>query len=146
VSIEDIQAFIVPGRCLRLWCKFTRPAKEKFFLVAATEPFLIGFLINSEATSLQQQRPDLLRELISLPQGGFLTHQSYLDCTCAISDFEMDEVCAQISADPGRMLTVASPEVMHAIRIIVEGSLMIEGGNRKIILKNIDQHFPVELR
>ena len=41
MSVKDIQALIVPGRCLRLWCPFTTPPKEKYFLVTAIEPFLV---------------------------------------------------------------------------------------------------------
>jgi hypothetical protein len=44
--IQSLEDLIVAGRVLRLFCSFTDPAKEKFVVVVATDPFCLGFLIN----------------------------------------------------------------------------------------------------
>jgi len=57
--IQSLEELIVPGRVLRLFCSFTNPPKEKFVVIAATDPFCLGFLINSSATELQKSKKHL---------------------------------------------------------------------------------------
>jgi hypothetical protein len=141
MALEDFQALIVPGRFLKLWCTFTRPPKEKYFLVVATAPWVIGFLINSELTAFQKTRPDLVNENIGI-SGGFLPHRSYLDCTCAIQDLEMAEICAQLGDQPKRLLSSAPQDLIERVKRVVDGSLLIEAGVRKIILRNLVAQYP----
>lgn len=143
MSADDLSTLVVPGRLLLLHCSFTKPnPKDKFFLAVATEPWLIGFLINSELTSLQQRRPDLQADLIPVGPNRILHKQSWLDCSCPIEEIEFADACAQISADPWRVKSMASDSLMGAVRAKVDRSLLIEAGCRKIILRRIDEHFP----
>ena len=97
--IQSLEELVVPGRVLRLFCSFTNPPKEKFVVVVATNPFCLGFLINSNPTELQRTKKHLSDELINVSaQDGyaFLTNPrpSVLDCTL-VADLDFDETVAQ---------------------------------------------------
>jgi len=64
--IQSLEELIVPGRVLRLFCSFTDPPKEKFVVIVATNPFCLGFLINSNPTEPQKSKKHLSDELISV--------------------------------------------------------------------------------
>jgi len=141
VAPQSLRDLIVPGRFVKLWCPFTDPPKEKYLLVVAIEPFLIAFLVNSELTAFQKSREDLRADHISF-SGAFLHHPSQLDCSCAIHDFEIEDVCAQIEADPKRVKILAPAPMIESVKIIVEASLMIETGYKKIILRQLNTFYP----
>jgi hypothetical protein len=105
--IQSLEELVVPGRILRLFCSFTNPPKEKFVVVVSTNPFCLGFLINSNPTALQKTKKHLSDELIrvSARDGyAFLTNPepSVLDCTFA-ADLDLGETLAQIAQDSSRV-------------------------------------------
>ena len=139
--IQSLEELVVPGRILRLFCSFTDPPKEKFVVVAATNPFCLGFLINSSATDLQRSKKHLSDELINISkQDGyeFLTNPqpSVLDCTFA-ADFDFDEIVAQLTLDPSRLLSIITDATRKQIIAVVKESMTLEGGIAKIITKNL---------
>ena len=139
--IQSIEELVVPGRILRLFCSFTNPPKEKFVVVVATNPFCLGFLINSNPTALQKAKKHLSDELIRVSSGdgyAFLTNPapSVLDCTFA-ADLELDEMLAQISQDASRVRGLISDSTRAKIIAVVEKSMTLEGGISKIIIKNL---------
>lgn len=141
--IQSLEELIVPGRVLRLFCSFTDPPKEKFVVIVATEPFCLGFLINSSPTELQQSKKHLQDELISVSKADgydFLTNPrpSVLDCTLA-ADFELDELVAQLTQDSSRALRLITDETRAKIVEVVKESMTLEGGIAKIILKNLSK-------
>ena len=143
MGVDEMSALIVPGRLLLLHCSFTKPKpKDKFFLTVATEPWLIGFLINSDLTPFQKEREDRRADLLPVGPNRILHKQSWLDCSCPIEEIELADACAQIDADPARVKPMATDQLMAAVRGIVDRSLLIEAGCRKIILRRIDEHFP----
>ena len=139
--IQSLEELVVPGRILRLFCSFTNPPKEKFVVVVATDPFCLGFLINSNPTSLQKTKKHLSDELISvIAQDGyaFLTNPqpSVLDCTFA-ADLDLDETVAQLTQDPTRVLSFITEATRKRIIEVVKESMTLEGGIAKIIVKNL---------
>lgn len=139
--IQSIEELVVPGRILRLFCSFTNPPKEKFVVIVATNPFHLGFLINSNPTALQKSKKHLSDELIwvSARDGyGFLTNPqpSILDCTFA-ADLDLDETLAQIAQDSSRVHGLISDSTRARIINIVEESMTLEGGISKIIVRNL---------
>jgi len=139
--IQSLEELVVPGRILRLFCSFTNPPKEKFVVVVATDPFCLGFLINSNPTRLQKTKKHLSYELISLSaQDGyaFLTNPqpSVLDCTFA-ADLDLDETVAQLTQDPTRVLSFITEATRKRIIEVVKESMTLEGGIAKIIVKNL---------
>jgi len=139
--IQSLEELIVPGRVLRLFCSFTDPPKEKFVVVVATNPCCLGFLINSSATDLQKSKKHLSDELIrvSARDGyAFLTNPqpSVLDCTFD-ADFDLDEMVAQLTQDPTRVLSFITDATRMRIVEIVKEAMTREGGIAKIIVKNL---------
>lgn len=139
--IQSLEELIVPGRILRLFCSFTNPAKEKFVVIVATNPWYLGLLINSSATKLQKSKKHLSDELIQVSKADgydFLTNlePSVLDCTYA-ADLDLDEMVAQMTQDPTRVRGVITDSTRHRIVEILENSINLEGGIAKIILKNL---------
>jgi len=139
--IQSLEELVVPGRILRLFCSFTNPPKEKFVVIVATNPFCLGFLINSSATDLQKSKKHLSDELVSVSaQDGyaFLTNPqpSVLDCTFA-ADLDLDETVAQLTQDPTRVLSFITEATRKQIVEIVKESMTLEGGIAKIIVKNL---------
>ncbi len=141
--IQSIEELVVPGRILRLFCSFTNPPKEKFVVVVATNPFCLGFLINSNPTALQRAKKHLSDELIRVSASdgyAFLTNPapSVLDCTFA-ADLDLDETLAQITQDYSRVHGLISELTRRQIINVVEKSMTLEGGIAKIIVKNLTQ-------
>lgn len=139
--IQSLEELVVPGRILRLFCSFTNPPKEKFVVVVATDPFCLGFLINSNPTRLQKTKKHLSDELISVSaQDGyaFLTNPqpSVLDCTFA-ADLDLDETVAQLTQDSTRVLSFITEATRKQIIEVVKESMTLEGGIAKIIVKNL---------
>ena len=139
--IQSLEELVVPGRILRLFCSFTNPPKEKFVVVVATQPFCLGFLINSNPTALQKSKKHLSDELISVSaQDGyaFLTNPqpSVLDCTFA-ADLDFDETVAQLTQDSSRAFGLITDATRRQIIDVVGESMTLEGGIAKIILKNL---------
>ncbi len=139
--IQSLEELVVPGRILRLFCSFTNPPKEKFVVIVATNPFCLGFLVNSSATDLQKSKKHLSDELVSVSaQDGyaFLTNPqpSVLDCTFA-ADLDLDETVAQLTQDPTRVLSFITEATRKQIVEIVKESMTLEGGIAKIIVKNL---------
>lgn len=141
--IQSLEELVVPGRVLRLFCTFTDPPKEKYVVIVATQPFCLGFLINSSPTELQRSKKHLRDELVSLSRADgydFLTNPqpSVLDCTLA-ADFAFDEVVAQLTQDSSRVLRIITDETRANIVKVVKESMTLEGGIAKIILKNLSK-------
>lgn len=139
--IQSLEELIVPGRFLRLFCSFTKPPKEKYVVVVATDPVCLGFLVNSRPTELQKSKRHLSDELIRIERADgyeFLTNPepSVLDCTFA-ADFELDELVAQITQDASRVLNHITDQTRARIVAVVKESMTLEGGIVKIILKNL---------
>ena len=139
--IQSLEELIVPGRVLRLFCSFTAPPKEKFVVVVATNPFCLGFLINSSPTGLQRSKKHLADELVRISKADgyeFLTNPepSVLDCTFA-ADFDVDQVVAQLTQDPSRVLGFLTDATRKRVAEVVQESMTLEGGLVKIILRNL---------
>ena len=139
--IQSLEELVVPGRILRLFCSFTNPPKDKFVVVVATDPFCLGFLINSNPTALQKAKKHLSDELIrvSARDGyAFLTNPdpSVLDCTFA-ADLNLGETLAQIAQDSSRVIGLIFDATRTQIISVVEKSMTLEGGISKIIVRNL---------
>ncbi len=82
--IQSLEELIVPGRILRLFCSFTEPPKEKFVVIAATKPFCLGLLINSNPTALQRAKKHLMEELVSVSAADGYTFLRNRNRPCSI--------------------------------------------------------------
>jgi hypothetical protein len=140
---EDVAALIRPGSILLLFCHFCTPPKPKFFVVMAIEPFALGFFINSLPTSLQQKLPHLMADLVKIARADyprFLHHDSFVDCSQVIIEYEFEELVAAVAVDPAQKHkgSLTQPDALR-IAAIVDASLNLEGSNRKVILKSFEK-------
>lgn len=92
-----------PGQVFKLYCATCADKKDKFFVVALTEPVLRCFLINSDMTKLQQSRDDLALECVPLAQSQhpFLTYDSYLGCNYLFPEYTAKSLNIVLNARPG---------------------------------------------
>lgn len=118
-----IQACIVPGRLLHLFCAFTNPPKHKFVVVAAVDPELILFVINSKIDEWLKARPDLRDRQVTIQQRdhSFLERDSYLNCTEAIRVMEAVVIEAQLMQDLDGVKDLITDREREAICYAVEG-------------------------
>ena len=64
-------------------CCHTHPSKDKFVVIMCRDIEFMGFLINSKISKFVLKKPDLLacQVILSTSDYGFLSHDSYLDCS-----------------------------------------------------------------
>lgn len=140
MASADVAALIKPGSILLIYCHFCDPPKPKFFVVAAVNPFPVGFFINSEPTRWQQQTKHLMDAQVKIARAdyaGFLKHDSWIDCTEAIDQYEMAELVAAVAADPAKkLLGHLTGGDVDRVCDVVKDSLSIEASNIKIILRD----------
>jgi len=93
-----------PGQIISLYCSFTNPPKNKFFVIASTRPLVLLFIVNSEVNDFIKNRLVLFDCQIHLiaKDYSFLDHDSYLACHEIINHFTDEQVRAQIVKDFSR--------------------------------------------
>lgn len=104
-KMEYVRRQVAPGHVLCLFCEFTVPPKEKYLAVVSAEPRPLLFVVNSSVGEFVRQRPDLLKcqVLLSAADYGFLTHDSYLDCSNVIDCIDQNVIAHQVTRDIGRI-------------------------------------------
>ena len=80
---------LTPGEVLYLFCDFTTPPKEKYFIVASHTGRPLLFIINSEIHPYVAKRPHLnqCQVQLSVQEYDFLDHDSFANCSKVIDDF-----------------------------------------------------------
>lgn len=138
-KLEIIRRQLTVGRVLKLFCKFTKPPKEKYLVVANVQPYPILFLINSEINAFIKARPHLLQCQVQIDAAShsFLDHHSYIDCTQA-NHFTMLDMESQIVQDMGRIKDCLSSEVIKTIISAVEDSKTLERKHKRWILNALN--------
>ncbi len=93
------------GCIIYLYCHFTTPPKDKYLLVASTNPRPLCLVINSEIRDFILRRPHLHSCQVPLQKAdyNFFDHDSYVDCLDAITDFNHDDIEKQLVADMRRI-------------------------------------------
>ena len=140
VSAKFIEKNLIPGCFVLLYCDFTDPPKDKFFLVASINPLVLLFIVNSNIRPFIANRPKLLESQVLLkPQDyGFLDHDSYLACHEVINYFSLDDIIEELNKDLSRIkgsLTVATRD--EIVKILNKNmSLTLE--QRVIITKSLN--------
>ena len=102
---KTIEQKLKPGCFIYLFCDFTEPPKNKYFLVASINPLVLLFVVNSNVNTFIQNRPKLFEAQILLKQTdySFLDHDSFLACHEIISRFTLKEIKEIIFKDLSRI-------------------------------------------
>jgi hypothetical protein len=138
-KLEIIRRQLTVGRVLKLYCKFTKPPKEKYLVVTNIQPYPILFLINSEINAFIKARPHLLQCQVQIDAAShsLLDHHSYIDCTEA-KHFTMLEMESQIVEDMGRLKDCLSNDLIKAMISAVERSVTLDRKEKRWILASLN--------
>jgi len=131
---EHVTRQLVPGQVLYLFCQFTHPPKEKYLVLVSVEPGPLLFVVNSRVSPFIADRPDLSKCQVMLAASdyAFLDHDSFIDCSRAISLPE-DEITSQLIADLGRMRGTLSPTTRQQITRVVQAAQTISPAHKRAI-------------
>jgi hypothetical protein len=124
---------------LHLFCEFTTPPKEKYLVLAAINPALLFIVINSEINDFKRNSPDLLESQIELKKDThpFMLHDSWIDCSKVIRDFDAAEVFSQFKSRLGGLKGSLSISVRQAIRAAVADSRTLERRFKESVLAEL---------
>lgn len=121
-KLKYVRQSLVPGRILHLHCDFTIPPKSKFVVLVSVKPVVVLFVINSEISQWLQARPDLRDRQVTIRQQNheYLKHDSFLNCTEAARQMEMEDVERQLNEDMSNikdMITASEREaILYAVK------------------------------
>lgn len=121
-KLKYVRKSLVPGRILHLHCNFTSPPKDKFVVLASIKPALVIFVINSEINPWLQARADLRDRQVTIGQQGhiYLKRDSFLNCTEAVRQMQLEDIERQLSEDTGNikdMITASEQEaILYAVK------------------------------
>jgi hypothetical protein len=130
---RHVVSSLTAGRVLYLWCRFTRPPKEKLVVLAcpADRPPLL--LINSRIHPLKSRRPATASCQVPLlaSEYSFLTHDSFVDCSDVIDELGMDEIETQLIADTGRIRDVLNADTIQVILDVLQDAKTVSPAHRR---------------
>lgn len=126
---------LVPGAMLHLFCKFTRPPKEKFLIFVFRQNEAKFFVINSTINAFIAARPNLAKcqVVVTKKAHDFLDYDSYADCTALVCvDFE--DVQMQLNGDISRIKGNIAPDLRAEIQAAVKFSRTLSDVEKSNIL------------
>jgi hypothetical protein len=96
-------------------------------------------VINSEINQFKKDSPDLLESQVSLVKKThpFLKHDSWIDCSKVIRNFDAAEVFQQINSKLGTLKGLIANEVRKKIRTAVNDSRTLENRFKTAILEEL---------
>ncbi len=141
----DRQAYVdrhlLPGQVLYLHCEFTTPPKGKYLVLvaASVKPRPLLFIINSAVHPFVQSRPPLLACQVQMNAAdyGFLDHDSYIDCSKVITDFDLAEIRRQLLDDVGRIRGELSAGDRARIVRVVRDATTLSPLHKRIVLESL---------
>ena len=119
--LASVRRQLTPWRVIRLFCRFTSPAKDKLLVIGRVGADVQVLVINSALSNYVLARPDLKRCQVCLDTTGhtFLQTDSFLNCGevyfVGAEDIErqlveeMGRICGEVSVQ-------ARPAVLEGIR------------------------------
>lgn len=96
--LESLQRQFKPGLVMYLYCSFTIPkAKNKYLLLLDVYSQPSFFIINSNISEYYKSRKHLLHSqvLLKASEYGFLSNDSYIDCTKIVNLLSLDVIIKQ---------------------------------------------------
>jgi hypothetical protein len=132
---RDARAWIQPGRIMLLANDFA--PTDKFLIVAAAEPALQCFVINSVISEFYHERPSLERCQVVLRRANhtaFLKRDSYADCVKFLDDIPLVRAISQLVADASRMKGKVTAEERQAVIAAIKLSPVMSKAQKDHIL------------
>jgi hypothetical protein len=137
---EYVDRQLKPGQILYLFCEFTNPPKDKYFVLVgfATLPML--FVINSTINPFVASQPHLrsCQVKLSAADYAFLRHDSYINCAEVIGSLSQAQIRQQILADTARMKGELNVSTKQAILQVVQGASTITPHQKRLITEALE--------
>lgn len=97
------------------------------------------FVINSEINSFKKSSTDLLESQVEIKKDAhpFLDHDSWIDCSKVIREFDASEVIRQNTMKIGGLRGALSNTVRRTIRTVVADSRTLEKRFKQAILEEL---------
>lgn len=136
---DSIRRQLTPGRVFKLFCAFTNPQKDKYLLLACTQPRPLLFIINSEISEYIKKREHLHKCQVPISAGGhdFLKHDSYIDCSEARTDFHLIDIERQVLEDMSRIKGLVAQNVKDELLKAVDATNTISRQHKKWIVEGL---------
>jgi len=135
-----IRENILPWQIIRLYCQFTTPPKNKYFLIVQIEPQPLLFMVNSRIHPYVRSRAYLnqCQALLKANQNLFLTHDSYVDCREVCRNFSLNDIATQVEADMRRIKGFISTESQEQVIAAIKISPVLEQKYKNEIVSNLE--------
>lgn len=117
-----VERHLTPGRVLYLFCGFTNPPKDKLLVLLYSSLTPLLFVINSRIHPFIQKHPELLKcqVVIRASDYDFLQHDSFIDCSQVIEDFDeaaiKEQALGDVSRVRGELSTDTKLEIIRAVQ------------------------------
>ena len=138
---QHIKKHLKPGAILYLFSTFTNPNKEKYLIVIHSDPseWALLFVINSKIHPYISERPHLSDCQVKLCKKDypFLSHDSYIDCSNVIDEFDLSEIKRQLELDMGRLKGAVTDATRKEILVAVNRARTISLRHKKMILQSL---------
>ncbi len=138
--LETFQRSLRAGTVFYLFCDFTTPPKEKYLLLACIRPAPLFLIINSEVPEFYLSRSHLRDRQVQVlaAEHGFLSHDSFVDCTKTFAQFSLERLQDQVLSDIGRIKGEISPPARAAVIKAVLAARTIEVKYKQWMLKELE--------
>lgn len=135
-----IQENILPWQIVRLYCQFTTPPKNKYFLIVKIEPQPLLFMVNSRIHPYVRSRASLnqCQARLKANQNLFLTHDSYVDCREVCRNFSLNDIVTQVETDMRRFKGFISTESQEQVIAAIKISPVLEQKYKNEIISNFE--------
>ncbi len=134
-----LREHILPWQIIRLYCQFTTPPKNKYFLIVKIEPEPLLFMVNSRIHPYVRSRAYLnqCQARLKANQNLFLTHDSYVDCREVCRNFSLNDILTQVQADMRRIKGFISTESQEQVIAAIKISPVLEQKYKNEIVANL---------
>ncbi len=135
-----IRENILPWQIIRLYCEFTTPPKNKYFLIVKIEPQPLLFMVNSRIHPYVRSRAYLnqCQARLKANQNLFLTHDSYVDCREVCTKFSLNDILTQVQTDMRRIKGFISTESQEQVIAAIKISPVLEQKYKNEIVANLE--------
>jgi hypothetical protein len=136
----NLRENILPWQIIRLYCQFTTPPKNKYFLIVKIEPQPLLFMVNSRIHPYVRSRAYLnqCQARLKANQNLFLTHDSYVDCREVCRQFSLNEIFTQVQTDMRRIKGFISTESQEQVIAAIKISPVLEQKYKNEIVSNLE--------
>jgi len=136
---HSVARSLKPGQIVYLYCAFITPPKDKYLLLLCRSAPPLLFMINSRIPAFVQARENLRQCQVRLDPAdySFLDHESWLDCSRVINQFDDEEIVNQVMQDSGRVKGPLKRSTKDQVARAVERARTISTADKSLIVSSL---------